>query len=176
MPETTEDRRLDDQLAEFTDQVLSRESTGEPQMAPETEELRKLQEVVLRLKENGTQRTTSPSFAARLRAVLQEEWRHAGLASQNNQPAQPGFLKKFIQDATQEMHRYVEQSQPRTLALQFGAVLVVVLLVAAMILPPDSGGVLTGAAGTGAAIVPIIIVGGLLLVAIVIYLGRPKGK
>ncbi len=175
MPETTEDRSLDDQLAAFTDQVLGHDPTGEPQLAPETEELRKLQEVVLRLDHAGKQGSPSPAFAARLRAVLQQEWRRAGVTAKPAL-AQPNFVQKFLHDAAQEMRRYVERSQPRTLALQFGAVLVILLLVAALVLPPDSGGVLTGAAGIGATIVPVIIAGGVLLVALVIYLGRPKGK
>lgn len=175
MPETTEDRRLDDQLAAYTDQVLGHDPTGEPQLAPETDELRKLQEVVLRLDRAGKQGSPSPAFAARLRAMLQQEWRRAGVTAKPA-PAQPNFVQKFLHDAAQEMRRYVERSQPRTLALQFGAVLVVVLLAAALLLPPGSGGLLTGAAGTDAVIVPVVLALGVLLVLLVIGLARFKGK
>ena len=167
-----EDRRLDDQLAAFTDQILDRNTTGEPELAPEADELRKLQEVVIRLKRAGATNQPSPTFAAKLRAVLNQEWLRSGAKPQPARSAQTGFLRKVLQDIGQ----YFERTQPRILALQFAAAAVILLLVGLLIAPPDSGAPLTGTAGLEAVIWPIVLVLGVLAIILVVWLARPKGK
>jgi hypothetical protein len=166
--ETAQDRRISDELAAFTDQVLARQADGEPQLAPEHEDLRQLQETVLRLKRVRTASQPSPDFANRLRALLNQEWQRNGA---NRQPAslpRASFLQK--------VRRFFEQSRPRMLVLQFAAITVVLLVVALFVTPLSGGAPLTGAAGVDAVIKPVVLVLGLLLVLLVIWLARPKGR
>lgn len=173
MPDdVSEDRRLDDQLAAFTDQVLDRSAAGEPELVQEADELRKLQEVVLRLKRAGETGQPSPAFAARLRAVLSQEWLRSGAKSQPARSAQAGFLRRVLQ----QIEQYFRHTQPRILALQFAAVMVVLLLVGLLITAPGSGAPLTGASGLDAAVWPVILFLGVLAVILVVWLARSKGK
>jgi len=166
--ETAQDRRISDELAAFTDQVLARQADGEPQLAPEHEDLRQLQETVLRLKRVRTAGRPSPDFAARLRALLNQEWQRNGASPRPASPPRAGFLQK--------VRRFFEQSRPRMLALQFTTIVVVLLLVALFAAPLSGGAPLTGAAGVDAVIKPVALALGLLLALLVIWLARPKGR
>jgi len=166
--ETTQDRRINDELAAFTDQVLARDASGEPQLAPEHEDLHQLQEMVLRLKRVRTAGRPSPDFAARLRALLNQEWQRNGPRHQPASPPGARFLQK--------VRRFFEQSRPRMLALQFTAIAVVLLLVALFATPLSGDAPLTGAAGVDAVLKPVVLVLGLLLALLVIWLARPKGR
>jgi len=166
--ETAQDRRIDDELAAFTDQVLARQADDEPQLAPEHEDLRQLQETVLRLKRVRTASQPSPDFAARLRALLKQEWQRNGPRPQPASPQPASLLQK--------VRRFFESSRPRMLALQFAAIAVVLLVVALFVTPLSGGAPLTAAAGVGAVLKPVVLVLGLLLALLVIWLARPKGR
>jgi hypothetical protein len=73
----SQEQQLDDQLSEFTDQVLSGENEANMQDAMNHDELVKLQKTVLRMKAAAQTARTNNASNARIRARLLAEWKNS---------------------------------------------------------------------------------------------------
>jgi hypothetical protein len=168
MPELLEDHRLDDQLADFTDRLLNHESGDNPQSSTQDEALKKLQETVLQLKRaSGEVTQPDPAFAARLRAVLLEEWHKMESGRKAESAKGPHFLQSF----SEQFKDLFRVRHTQTLLLRFGMVAVGVLVLLLFILPINNGEI-TGSAGLGSLGWPLVVVLGTLCIGIIWYFRR----
>jgi hypothetical protein len=168
MPEYSEDRRLDDQLANFTDQLLSHESGDKPQPSIQDETLEKLQKTVIQLKRAGEEVPKPDSeFAARLRIVLLEEWQKM----ESRRKTEPVKRVHFLQSLSEQFKNLFSVRPTQTLFLRFGMVVVGVLVLLLFIFPVDTPEV-TGSAGLGSLGWPVIVLIGILCIGIIWFLRR----
>ena len=119
MPDDTNNPRLDDALADYTDRLLSQaKNDAEPGPPPEDEELAGLQQTVLKLKQATPNQPPPPSLVARLRLALFSEYRRT--MQEHSTPASARPWWKRLVDG---LH------SPRGLAPRLALVLVTVLLI-----------------------------------------------
>jgi hypothetical protein len=170
MSEYLEDRRLDDQLADFTDRLLNHESGDNTQSFSQDEALEKLQKTILQLEHaSGEGNQPDSQFATRLRTVLLEEWRR----TTSGRKTEPAKGTHFLQGLSQQFKDLFRVRHTQTLFLRFGMVAVGVLVLLLFILPVNNGEI-TGSAGLGSLGWPVIVVFGILCIGI-IWLLRRKG-
>jgi hypothetical protein len=155
---------LDQQLADFTDEVLSGVQPETQTMLSENQELRPLQETVLRFQRAfGTRQTPNEALARRVQANLIAAWR--------NQPElQPEpWWRRWSRGISLPAAR-------RGWAPVSALVVVLIVVLATSLLVPasPSGGGLPGAAGGWAGVIPALLILGIVLVVICIWLIRRK--
>lgn len=171
MPEYLENRRLDDQLANFTDRLLNHESGDKLQLSDQDETLEKLQRTIVQLKyAGGVEAQPDPEFSAHLHAILLEEWRKMEAARKVN----PAKGQCFLQSLSQQFKDLFSVKRSQTLSLRFGIVAIGVLLLLLLVLPLDNGAI-TASAGLGSLGWPVIVGLGILCIGIIWFLLR-KGK
>lgn len=157
----TEDKQLDDQLAEFTDRLLEKGEADGPGLSADNQELRVLQETVVSLKKELAHPHPDMAMAARIRAGLVLEWRKLARKRRPGQTRSEGWLERI-------RNIVLGRGQPR-MALGFAAALVVVLI-AAWLFIPDLGGNLTGTAGVQGEFAPLLLLASLVVLVILIWL------
>lgn len=155
LPESQE-KLLDDQLAEFTDRVLSDGDEAKTLEALQPAELAKLKKNVLRLKAATAMARPSTATTARVRAQLLKDWK-------KTRQTEGLFGRLFGRPLAWPSAR---------LALA-GALAMLVILGFATTLIPGSG-TLTGAATSLQAWAPAFILTGILLLALLFWLDRRK--
>ena len=152
LPES-HDQYLDDQLAEFTDQLLSDEGGSDLQGSTNDDSLAALKQTAIRMKAAARTAQKGSAVSAHIRARLLKEWKQQTTQSKGIS------WKLFFQPA------------PR-FALA-GGLVVLLLLSIFTVYTPDSSP-LTGAAMELKAWMPLFVLLGLILVIILIWLDRRK--
>lgn len=158
---------LDEQLADFTDEVLSGVQPETQTMFSENQELRDLQETVLSFKRAfGTRQTPDEALARRVKTNLIAAWR--------NQPElQPEpWWRRWTRGIT------LGPARRGWSPLYALVVVMIVILATSLLVPlspaPSGGGGLPGAAGGWAGLIPAMLILGVLLVVVCIWLIRRK--
>jgi acyl-homoserine lactone acylase PvdQ len=142
------EKQLDDQLADFTDRVLSDTSEANVQEANQNE-LAELQKTVLRLKSAAQTARADSKANARIRSRLMVEWKKD---QQAKRAADKGFNWNW--------------NMPR-LALAGG--FVVLVLVGVVTLLPPSSTPLTATAGGLRAWSPFLVLAGIIVIVIIFW-------
>ena len=167
MSENFDDQNLDDELADFTDRLLSGKGLAEPEFSFEDEELQKLQKIVVELKHTRDALLPGEAYHQRLHAALMEEWR---LIEQTTQPTQTPRYKNW----GNWLKNIWDLPRPRGITLSLAAAATFLLLVA-LLVPPLTGGSLKGAAGLNSALPPYIFILALVCGLVIFWLLRhPK--
>ncbi len=164
-----DDRELDDQLADFTDKLLSKDETLEASLAREDAELRALQEMVVLLHKAVGEQQPSPATTSRIRSGLIAEWHQL----QGKIKERPARRLVWSRDFLRRLGWSFKRQGRRRLVLGVAAVTTVVLL-ALVWLFSDAGLELKATAGEGE--LGLLMILGLLLLggAIVWWLFRSK--
>lgn len=150
MTENFDEKKLDDQLAEFTDLVLSEKNETNMQVSTTANELAELQETVLRMKSAAKKACADSNANARIRSRLMLEWKKEQRAKRT---ADKGF----------------NWNMPR-LALAGG--FVVLMLIGVATLLPTGTTPLTATAGGLRQWSPFLILAGILVIVIIFWLNR----
>lgn len=177
----SEDRRLDDELAEITDQILNQEPSEtippSANMLPPAEEeeflrqgeLARLRKVVVQLKQAGLSENPDREFSARLHTALQEEWRRSGpkpaVGVDKSLGQSPETRVSLFQQIKTTLGQLFSANPGRSLVFAGAALALIILLV---LLPV--GEPLVGAAGTEPALQPLEYALGLVCLALLIWL------
>ena len=157
-----DDHNLDDQLAEYTDRLMSMEEIEDIGLSEQDPELRSLQEMVGRLKQLLTRKQPSAATNLRLRANLTAAWRKYNPKIQRETTRRPGWLESIL--------RRMRGTTQRTVSLRLAFVTVIILLVVAFF-TPTIGTALTGTAGVEGSWVPIAIaIGVVVIVGLIVFL------
>ena len=157
-----DDHNLDDQLAEYTDRLMSMEGVEDIGLSEQDSELRSLQEMVGRLKRmlKGTQPSAATNL--RLRANLIAAWRKYNPKPQLETTQRSGWLEPIL--------RRIIGTTQRTVTLRLAFVAAIILLVVAFF-TPTIGSALTGTAGVEGSWVPIAIaMGVVVIVGLIVFL------
>lgn len=168
MPESSpEERWLDDQLAEFTDRLLGEEPGIQPSAADP--ELRALQEMVIRLKQQLTDSQIDQRVVRQLRARIAAEWQR-----QNRR------LPKHVE----HRHTLLEQVKERLAFVRrrfrpiwgVGLVMIIAILLLVVFMPQTTSSPSTwlGTALEGSAVWPLAFLAGLLILVGVFWLWRSR--
>jgi len=156
---------LDQQLANFTDEVLSDAQLETQAMMAQNQELRALQEIVLRLKRAFGTRQPDEAMANRVRSNLIAAWRQ-----QQSDPQRDAWWQRW--------YRRIAGGQTGRVwrPIYALAVVIVVILATTLLFPasPAPGGGLPGAAGGLAGFIPALLILGVVLVVVYIWLTRRK--
>jgi hypothetical protein len=168
MSDDPNNQRLDDEIADFTDRLLSQSPDSAVQGDPQkgAEELVRLQQTVLQLKQAAPNQSPPPSLVARLRLAILSEYRRMQNSTEQVNRAQPGahsFWKKLVDGFRQ---------QPRRLSMGLTVVTVAALAITLLFFPSDQS--LPATAGlTGYRFWGVLGLGA-VCVAIVVWLLREK--
>jgi len=152
MTETFDEKQLDDQLAAFTDLVLSNENETTMKASNATDELAELQKTVLRMKSAASKARADSKASARIRSRLMVEWKKE---QQAKRAADKGFHWNW--------------NMPR-LALAGG--FAVLMLVGIASLLPKGITPLTATAGGLRQWSPFLILAGILVIVIILWRNR----
>lgn len=170
MHETSElnHKDLDDQLAEFTDQLLAMEAGQEPNIHAQDPELVELQETVILLREAIGGKLPEKQTANRIRANLIVQWNILGLGKEDRQ--KDSWIEKLRQ-----RFRAIPPPKPRNAALSLVAA-AIILAIFVVLLTPELDGDLVGTSGmaelpTWAPIVAVLV---LLILALVWWFIRSR--
>jgi hypothetical protein len=147
-----EAKRLDDQLAEFTDQILAGGDETQMDEVLDQAELMELQKTVLRLKTAAQAARPSRAVTARVRAQLLLEWK------KGRQPEHP--LSKFF-----------TWSWPR-LALAGGLAVLSVIAIFTLFFSTPLGAPLMGTAEGPSVWAIVIILAGIVVIGLLFWLDR----
>jgi hypothetical protein len=150
MTENFDEKQLDDQLASFTDLVLSEKHELNMQASSTTDELAELKKTVLRMKAAAIKARADNNANARIRSRLMVEWKKE---QQAKRAADKGF----------------NWNMPR-LALAGG--FVVLMLIGVATLLPTGNTPLTATAGGLRQWSPFLILAGILVIAIILWRNR----
>lgn len=152
-----EEQKVDEQLAEFADLVLSSDEEWTMDEAVQQAEYLKLQQTVLKLKSATQHAQPDDETSARIRQKLMRKWEN------ENKPVSP--IKKFLQSL-----------ETSGLALTGGIVVVVSLLAIIFFAPSSINPGLPGAAtGTlGDLWLPFVVISGIILLVIYFSLNRKR--
>ncbi len=161
-----EDPLLDEQLAEFTDQVLNQAEAETIPTITEEEETLRLQQVIVQLKQAGLDARPDAKFSSHLRAVLQKEWLRFG-----PKPAVVSDPPGFFHQLKNILEKVFTLNRGREFA--FGLAVVVMLLI--LLLLPENAP-LGGAAGTKGALRPVELGMGLVCLGLLVWLLMKKNK
>jgi hypothetical protein len=143
------EQQLDDQLSEFTDQVLSGENEAKMQETLNPNELAELQKTVLRMKAAAQTARTNDAAVARIRTRLLTEWKKDKQIS-----------KRFVWNWT----------LPR-MALAGGFVILVIVGVITLFKPATTP--LMGAAAEGSQTgAPLFILAGIIVIVLLLWNNR----
>jgi len=157
------EQRLDDELAEFTDRLLSGEVKDERRESAQTPELRALEGTVTSLKQALVERPADPVIAERVQARLASEWKASG----HVQPRQALHARRsWISRLASRIER--SSTRPRLYAFRY-AVVVILILVGVLILSPSLDASLTGMAGGMGGWIPLLLVGIVAIAAILVW-------
>jgi len=157
---------LDQQLANFTDAALSGAQLETQEMMTQNQELRALQETVLRLQRAFGTRAPDEAMANRVRSNLIAAWRQ----QQSDLQAESWW---------QRWSRRIAGGQTGRAWRPIYALAVVIVVILSMTLlfpgsPAPGGGGLPGAAGGLGGLIPAMLILGVVLVAVCIWLIRRK--
>ncbi len=169
-----EDRILEDQLAEFVDQILADGETENIQFSSSSE-LKALEQVALRLKQT-TIESRNPDLASleRLRKNVMSAWSANKTAAGTRRPDPVHEPKKDVLSPWRDFWFGLQRLRPMTLGLGFVGVLAALLGIA-IILEPQFNPGLQGTAGGIAGWWPILMVAvGVLLVLGVAWLNTKR--
>ena len=144
---TPNEHDRDDDLAEFTNQLLSGESSNVMDKNTEEQEMRDLQDTVISMQRAFGQEEPDEALAARIRDALVAEWRRSG---SDARPAN-WFARLFWRNAASGRRRI------NRLALAAATVLVVIL--GLVLSPSGQSGSLPGTALQGNPTVAIVFLG-----------------
>ena len=147
------DQKRDEQLADFTDKLLSKGEAADASLASQDSELRALQETVMLLHEAIAEERPSPGMADRIHTSLVDEWRQAGTGEQQD----PDREQEWARGLLRRLGSPFKRPRRRNLAFGFVAVMAVLLL-AVVLLSPDIGFDLTATAGMGGLGLPLTLV------------------
>lgn len=141
---------LDDQLAEFTDRLLSGEASDMLKPATENQELFELQATVVRLKSAFSEGQPDEVMARRIKKNLITEWNKARSGTQP---------KPFL------AQRRISSRSRRVVLWALAVAAVAVLVIAASLIAPATRPAVGAAEGEGGVLLPVAIVLGLVMIA-----------
>ena len=172
MPDDAENQRLDHAIAEFTDRLVEQSKAGGLQNLPVTgdEELVRLQQTVLQLKQAVPDQPPTPSFVARLRLALVTEYRRIHRETSPDQQRDAGV------DQRQTIWQRLVNGfriEPSALSLRLAGLAVIMIIITLFFFPGISEGI-PATAGISANRSWIALVLGALCVVVVIWLARQK--
>jgi len=150
--DNSQEQQLDNQLADFTDQVLSGENEATLQASTTLDELIELQKTVLLMKSAAEKARTDSEASARIRSRLLTEWK-------KTQQAERATSKRFNWKWT----------MPR-LALAGG--FAVLVLIGVVTLLPKSTTPLTATAEGSRPWSPFLILAGIIIIAVILWRNR----
>jgi anti-sigma-K factor RskA len=151
----SQDQRLDDQLSEFTDQLLSAENGIKAQETMNDGELDGLKKSILRVKAAARMARPGPEVSARVRARLLIEWKQQ---ARQRQPERLLF-KRFAWPFSR-------------LALAGSLAILLILGFTTIFLPTTSP--LMGTADGLQAWAPLFILAGIALIIVLVWLDRHR--
>jgi hypothetical protein len=155
LPES-HDQHLDDELAEFTDRLLSSGDEIKAQKTVNDDSLTELKRTAIRMKTAARMARPSASVSARIRARLLREWKE-----QSAQPKRLAFFKALFEP----------MSVPR-FAMLGGTVILLLLSVVIFIVPTTSP--LPGAAVSVNTWAPLFIFFGIVLIILIFWFDRRR--
>ena len=156
MPELpeTDPKRLDEELASFTDRVLSEKQVDSAEPASPDSELRRLEQTVLRLKSAFGPPEQPPAAAAeRIRQHLAREWQQSAPIPSSTLPEDDEGRSSWQSWMRRHFGWDTPSRRRRTLTLVFSSLAVVTLL-AALVFSPAASVSQPAAAGR----IPILVV------------------
>jgi hypothetical protein len=157
------DRTVEDQLADFTDQIL--EGTADEDRNPLTPdpELRALQQTALRLKNALPVEEPSEAVIHRMRQNIVMQWKQ-----EKNKTSEP-FWKSFLSARKLPGQKWQSQHSRRRQNLRISLAAVVLLLLVSIPLINKAGSVQPAASGQNLNAGLFIAFGGLILLALWFY-------
>jgi hypothetical protein len=158
--------RIDDKLANFTDQLLAGESPEEAEM---TEEMRVMAMTVQEIRQAFGDDKTDMAMAARIRASIASEW-----GKSSSKAAEAPVWRRWLESVTDLM---TVSASSRQFAMLGAAASIMLVFWCALAGSAGGGSVLTGSAGglLGNSVVPFAFVGGMVVLAgVVWWLLKPR--
>ena len=163
------ENRYNDELADYTDRLLS-EEPSEGQNEPNSDpELAALKETVKMMKQVIGHGKPSKRLHDRVLGNLTREYKAAGFSGQ----PQSFWRRLFSLSAPQQNEWRSSGSRQRSLVLRYGAIMVVVMLATCFILP-SIGDNLPGAAINQTVLVPVFLAFGLIIASVYYWFTRRK--
>ncbi len=162
---------IDNQLADFTDTLLSKDGEDKVELSTQDQEVRELQETVVRLHRAIGSDAPSKELARRIHTRLADEWKEAELNA-SAETFWQRWLKRLFPP------RSTWQSSSRRQRRTALAAVATVILIAIILLPFSSYGdsVLTGSAGGDDGLLPaFVVVGGVIGLILLWQSTRKKG-
>jgi len=151
-PFNLQEQQLDDQLSEFTDQVLSNKSEEDMQEIMAQGELAELQKAVLLMKSATKKARTSGDADARIRKRLIMEWKNI---RQAERPAPKRFTWNW--------------NMPRR-ALAGGFAVLILISVVTLLTPTEAP--LTATSGGSQTWSPFVILAGIIIIVFILWHNR----
>lgn len=164
---TPESRQQDDELAEFTDQVLSGDMPESLDAATQDQELLELQRVVVHVRQAFGADRPDEAMAERIRSNLVKEWNRIGPG--------PGVRMDTVSPLDRLSRGLGLHRLTRGQAYAFSLLVVIVVVgVLVALLSPDTstGPSLPGAAQGESGLLPLVLVLGIALAGILWWLIR----
>jgi anti-sigma-K factor RskA len=143
------EKLLDDQLAEFTDQVLS---DGNEMFSQETDEMAELQKTVIRMKSAAQAAHADSEAKARIRSRVMMEWKKTQQAKQTT-------AKRFNWN----------WNMPR---LAFASGLAILILIGVVTLLPPTTTPLTATADGSHPWSPFLVIAGIIIIVYILWRNR----
>jgi len=169
MPEnlTPDDKKKDDELARFADQVIGGGRPEVPEMDGKDQEMAELMQTVARVERAMSAERPDPAMARRIRANLLKEWEISGPTAERS---------SFWGRLWRGQGSWSSARQRQIAGLVMATAVVALVLFSYVLL--SSGG-LTGSQTTGSAgLQPVsaaLIVGGLAVLSVILWwLGHPR--
>jgi len=164
-----DNRSLDDELAEFTDRVLLKDSEEAPEISTQHSQLRSLEEIVIALKRLLPSNEPDPETARRIHTHLKEEWQRSKAQAQRTHP----WRQKAARYPLHWLKRLPHLSRERKFALSF-VLLAVILVAVVWLLAPGLDANLTATAGGQTNLLPLILILVILGIAALFALFRSR--
>jgi hypothetical protein len=164
-----DDRSIDDELAEFTDRVLSQDPEEAREPATQHPQLRALEEIVIALRRLLPSNEPDPETANRIQAHLNAEWQRSKMHFYRVRPQK----QEPIRHPLAWLKQFLTQNRERRYALSF-ALLAVILVVVVWLLAPGLDVDLTATAGGGTNLLPFILILVILAIAALVVFFRSR--
>jgi len=148
-----DDRSIDDELAEFTDRILSQDPEEMLELTTQHPQLRSLEEIVIVLKRLFPTGEPDPETANRIHTHLKSEWNRSRSQTHLERPRKQEPARHPLAGWEQ----FLNLGRKRKYALSF-ALLAIVILVVVWLLAPDFDANLTATAGGGTDLLPLILI------------------
>lgn len=166
------DARYSEELADFTDRVLSNQPAPGDVAPTEDPELRALKSTIAAMKQAGEGGEPTQAVHDRILARLIAEWKRTGL-DRAKKPWLAGIFGRLFPRPPDRSAWHSARKRQRGQILRYAAAGLIVLLAAFFLLPAVETG-LTGAALDPVGLIPALLFFGAVLIIVIVWLFKRK--